>query len=340
MDVGVLCSHGARDRRYAQLRLAKRGASASRSGPALRPSCAPAALNPPNSMQPVLIDRIPAPARRLLGPVLNSAVVLANRMRRRAARAYLMTLYGGEGRRRLLEAGLGRYYRGLFKRQWQWADELPHFFDHRIGSFEFAVGKQHGFAYYRGYFAAELLRGGDVVLDIGCGDGFFARRFFAPRAAAIDSIDIEERAIAHANAHNGAPNIRFLLCDAVHQPFPRDSYDLIVWDGALGHFAPDTTSRMLDKIRAALAPGGAFVGSESLGHEGHDHLQFFASLDDLGALLGAHFPFVELRFVEYEIGAGAMRTEAFWRCAIEPERLTNAHWRRHADLAPPTPPVT
>ena len=210
----------------------------------------------------------------------------------------------------------------------------PPFFDHRIGGFAFATGSQHAFSYYRGYFAAELVQHGDVVLDIGCGDGFFARRFLAPRAQAVDSIDIEKSAIEHAAAHNVAPNIRFLLRDAVNQPFPRERYDLIVWDGALGHFAADTTTRMLDKIRASLAPGGAFVGSESLGQEGHDHLQFFASLDALGELLAAHFPHVEVREIGYEIGGGTLRREAYWRCAEELERLDAARWQRYPAKAP------
>jgi SAM-dependent methyltransferase len=278
-------------------------------------------------MARVLVDRVPAPARRVLGPVVNPALAFANRVRRKAARGYLIARYGGERRRRLLEGGLERHYRGLFKRQWQWADEPPHFFDHRIGSFAFATGEEHAFSYYRGYLAAELLKPGDVVLDIGCGDGFFARRFFSPRAQAVDSIDIEPSAIAHATAHNAASNIRFQLRDAVSQPFPREHYDLVVWDGALGHFAPATTDMMLDKIRAALAPGGAFVGSESLGHEGHDHLQFFASLDELGELLRARFPHVEVREIGYEIRGGVLRREAFWRCAVEPGRLADAAWR-------------
>lgn len=251
-------------------------------------------------------------------------------MRVLATRAALRVAGGGDRRERLLLRLLELRYRTLFLRQWRWADEPPHFFDHRIGSFNFAIGKEHGFSYVRGYFASELVRDGDRVLDVGCGDGFFARRFFAARGASVDAIDIEPSSIEHAARHNAAPGIRYRLQDAVSEPFPSDAYDLVVWDGALGHFAPDTTDHMLTKIREALAGGGAFVGSESLGFEGDDHLQFFETLDELGETLGRHFPHVLVRELEYRLPGGALRREAFWRCAIDPDRLERAEWRSYA----------
>lgn len=69
---------------------------------------------------------------------------------------------------------LRAHYASVYRRQWSRADQMPHFFDHRIGSFGLFAGDNTPFAYYRGYYAAEVLRDGDVLLDIGCGDGFFA----------------------------------------------------------------------------------------------------------------------------------------------------------------------
>ena len=282
-----------------------------------------------------MIERIPTPVRRVLGPFANPALRAAQSLRRRLARAWLLVVWGGERRRRALEWLLRRHYRALFLRQWRWADEEPHFFDHRIDSFEFAIGDHHGFTHYRGYFAAELVREGDRVLDIGCGDGFFTRRFLAPVAARVDGVDIEPSAIEHAKAHNAASNVGYFTSDAVADDFPAAEYDLIVWDGALGHFPPDTTQRMLAKIRAALSDGGAFVGSESLGRvEGQgDHLQFFDGVEDLDALFSEHFPHVEVRALRYRLPGGAVRTEAFWRCAGSPARLDEARWRSHAPAA-------
>jgi SAM-dependent methyltransferase len=166
-------------------------------------------------------------------------------------------------------------------------------------------------------------------LDIGCGDGYFDRRFFGPRCAAVDAIDIETSAIDHARSHNAHPNVEYSVRDAVELPFPRDSYDVVVWDGALGHFPPETTQRMLAKIRKALRPGGVFVGSESLGAEGHDHLQFFATVDDLGSLFREHFAHVQVRSQRYRLRNGVMREEAYWRCSGDSDRLDQAVWRSY-----------
>lgn len=43
----------------------------------------------------------------------------------------------------------------------------------------------------------------------------------------------------------------------------------------MGNFEVHTTHVMLAKIEVSLVEDGMFAGSESLGFEGHDHLQFF-----------------------------------------------------------------
>jgi SAM-dependent methyltransferase len=242
------------------------------------------------------------------------------------ARALEPLLWGGRRRERALIWLLGRHYASLMRRQWVFAPEPPHFFDHRLDAFALVGGGAAPSPFYRAYFAAELLREADVVLDIGCGGGYFTSRFFAPRCAQVDGIDIEADAIEHAEAVNPAPNVTFLRADAVEAPFPRGSYDVVVWDGAIGHFPPDTTARVLEKVRDVLAPEGAFVGSESLGQEGHDHLQFFATTEDLAAVLRPHFTHVAVRELSYSLPDGSLRREVFWRCAQDPVRLRAADW--------------
>jgi SAM-dependent methyltransferase len=234
--------------------------------------------------------------------------------------------FGGDRRERVLTAALSAHYRSLFRRQWQWAPEAPHFYDHRIDLQALAAGGAAPFSWFRAFFATQLMRPGDRVLDIGCGDGFFSARFFAPRAGRVDALDIEPSAIEHARRYNASTNVSYHLLDAVEQPFPAEVYDVVVWDGAIGHFAPETTGRVLGKVSGALAPGGVFVGSESLGEEGHDHLQFFPDLDALRAVLSPHFPHVRLSEIEYQIPSGLMRREAYWRAAADPVRIDAAGW--------------
>lgn len=238
-------------------------------------------------------------------------------------------VWGGSLREKLLLWWLGGHYASKFRRQWRHSIEKPHFSDHRIGMFEFAFTERQSIAnkYLRGFLCLQMLRDGDALLDIGCGDGFFTRRFFAEKCSHIDAVDIEAIAVKTASAINSAPNIRYHLLDAVSQPFPRNSYSVIVWDGALGHFPAETIEAMLSKISDAVGSEGIFVGSEFLGLEGHDHMQFFHSLEALGELFSRHFKFVKLKESSYMIGNGAfLRREAYWRCSNSRERIDADNW--------------
>lgn len=270
--------------------------------------------------------RVPRPAlrratlRRRLGP---------------PARAVERVIGGGRLRERLLLTALRAHYRSRFRREWLWTDDPPHSFAHRIGAFDLAFGSARTgpYPWFRAFFVAEVLREGDTLLDIGCGDGFFTARFFGPRCRDVDGIDVDSSAIETARRENDAPNVAYRVADAVALPFPRERYDVVVWDGALGHFAPDATHAMLVKIERSLAEDGIFCGSESLGLEGIDHQQFFPDLDSLGALLATRFPHVWLRELEYTTGSHTRR-EAFWRACTTPTRHEAAGWRRAGATTP------
>lgn len=250
-------------------------------------------------------------------------------VRRRAARCAEALVWGGPARERILLALLSGHYRSRMRRDWKLADELPHFVDHRPGTFRLMLGDGGvgPYPYSRAFYAAEVVRDGDRLLDIGCGDGFFARRFFSPRCASIDAVDVDSQAIERARRFNRTANVRYYQRDAVTQPFPNREYDVVVWDGALGHFSAAAAQRVLAKIRAALAPDGIFVGSETLGREGHDHEQYFATPADLAAVLQPLFRHVAVRTATYRIDGGHLRVEAYWRCAQRRERLDAATWR-------------
>ncbi len=247
-------------------------------------------------------------------------------------------LWGGARRESLLLKLLNRYYVSQYRRQWELSSEEPHFFSQRIGFFQFAFGSQKlgPYSFYRGFFGSEIVKPEDRLLDIGCGDGFFTKRFLSEHCAHIDAVDIEPSAIEAAQKYNSAAHITYHLLDAVNEPFPAEQYDVIVWDGALGHFAQQTTNNVLKKIQSALRPNGVFVGSESLGLEGSDHLQFFESLDDLHRLFKPFFRYIELRSVTYKTGIGEaafVRREGYWRCANEPERLESCRWQSYSPEA-------
>ncbi len=237
---------------------------------------------------------------------------------------------GNEKESELIGA-LQQYFAQKLQLQETSGEMPPHFTDHRFNFFHFAfTDKCSGpYGFYRGFFSSEVIRKGDRVLDIGCGDGFFTRRFFAEKSGHIDAIDVEPAAIETATSQNSAPNITYHLLNAVSEDFPGSEYDVIIWDGAVGHFPPKTVDSLMRKIRSKLSKGGIFVGSEALGYEGIDHHQYFESLDALCAILKPHFPHIQLRSVEYRVGAESSftRKEAYWRCALDPARLEDCSWR-------------
>ena len=224
-----------------------------------------------------------------------------------------------------------RIYRSKFRLDWEFSKEPPHFYNHRMGMSQLALSQKiYGpYAYYRGFFASQVVEDGDKLLDIGCGDGFFTKRFFSVKCSHIDGVDIEPSAIQFALKENNAENIKYHLLDAVAEDFPEREYNVIVWDGAIGHFSPDTLEIMLRKISSALSTDGVFAGSESLGDEGSDHLTRFESLDDFGKLFLRYFTFVELSATSYKINDQFTRHEAFWRCTNQPDRLQKMNWNKY-----------
>lgn len=238
-------------------------------------------------------------------------------------------IWGGSVRRSLTKRLLSAQYQSKFRHDWLWAKEPPHFSDNEKYETILENPRNAAYLFYRGLLTAEILRVGDRLLDIGCGDGFYNYRFYSHKCKSIDAIDIDTSAITYAQAHNHASNINYVLQDAVNQPFPSKKYDVIAWDGAIGHFPPETTDAMLDKIVSALEYDGVFTGSESLGHEeGHDHLHFFETIYDFGSMLKKYFKYVAIRETSYPISSqlGFVRREAYWRCSNSIEFKERLGW--------------
>jgi SAM-dependent methyltransferase len=250
----------------------------------------------------------------------------------RASRSFIEELiYFGGLSEYVAVKWLLRIYRSKFRLDWELSKFPPHFYNHRMGMTQFAFGETTfgPYSYFRGFFASQVIQEGDRLLDIGCGDGFFTKRFFSANCSYVDGVDIEPSAIQCAERENGAGNIKYHLLDAVNQDFPEREYNVIVWDGAIGHFPPDTLEIILQKIAKTLSADGIFVGSESLGDEGSDHLTRFYSLDDFGKLFSKYFKFVEVSSQEYKLSGGFMRHEAYWRCANHADRLQRLTWNKY-----------
>jgi SAM-dependent methyltransferase len=243
-------------------------------------------------------------------------------------------VFGGEIRRAVLKKAWLAHMRSSIRRDLFWTrpDEILHFSTHTETANLFVndartVNVQN---FNRAFLTSQMILPGDAVYEIGCGEGFFTKRFYSYKARYVDAIDIEPEAIRRARRRNADAKITYVRGDAVAADPPRAPYDVIVWDGAIGHFPPDATERLLGKIAGLLTSDGVFCGSESLGECGGDHLQYWATLDELGGLLRRHFRHVEMLEDQYSIGDRKQdfRREAYWRCSNAERRLTDAHWRR------------
>lgn len=91
---------------------------------------------------------------------------------------------------------------------------------HWIGATEYALAERE--------LAATR---GETLLDVGCGTGWFTRRF-AAAGLAVTGLDTNAAWLAFARAHSG-PGIRWMAGDAQRLPFADASFDYAVSIAAL-----------------------------------------------------------------------------------------------------------
>jgi ubiquinone/menaquinone biosynthesis C-methylase UbiE len=78
------------------------------------------------------------------------------------------------------------------------------------------------------------------ALDVGCGDGMFARRL-AGRVGAVTGVDASKGMIDRAEAESvGVPNVRFIHGDFLQLPLAERGYDHVSSLAAVHHTADGT----------------------------------------------------------------------------------------------------
>jgi len=92
-------------------------------------------------------------------------------------------------------------------------------------------------------------KSGESLLDVGCGTGYFTRRFASEAGLRVTGLDPDREAIAYARAHGG-PGESYLAGDARDLPFPDASFDFTLSVTALC-FIQDQRRALAESIRVA-----------------------------------------------------------------------------------------
>jgi SAM-dependent methyltransferase len=113
--------------------------------------------------------------------------------------------------------------------------------------------------------AGALLPEHQRVLDVGCGNGRFARFLEKRLGKTFDYCGVDESPLGLAEARNRLParaNLAFVEADFHEAPFSEGEFDLIVLFGVL-HHVPGRENRLglLTRLSARLAPGGLLAFS-------------------------------------------------------------------------------
>lgn len=132
-------------------------------------------------------------------------------------------------------------------------------FDHEIDVYWQWVARQRSMFLERGVLNTLAIRPGAEVLEICCGDGFNAHRFYAERGAHVLAVDHSREALAHARRFHSRANIEYHSCDIL-QSIPEGPFDNVIWDSAMHHFTLSEVAVILASAHRSLAPGGVLSG--------------------------------------------------------------------------------
>jgi SAM-dependent methyltransferase len=192
---------------------------------------------------------------------------------------------------RIASAWAANAHRRLMAVQWRLPPEPKHF-DHHIDLFYQWLATRNPLWLERGVFTGLALKGGDV-LDIACGDGFYARNFYSVRSRRVVACDYDPKAIKAAKRKNRAPNVEYLLAD-IRLDLPKGSFENIVLDAALAHFTPNEIDSMMENMKSRLSADGIVSGytivkgpseSKQLSHHEYE----FRNKEDLLRFITPHF---------------------------------------------------
>ena len=187
---------------------------------------------------------------------------------------------------------IGKLIASTYKFTWPYIGTS--WFDHR---FDYLRGPENIFWLERVIYTNNLIHQGDLILDIGCGDGIYSGKFYSSIAKFVDAIDLDLKAINHAKKTYPQKNVKFSKKNIVNWT-PTKKYNGISMFAVIEHLTKKDGQKVLSKIGKSLAKGGVFFGSTSVfedrGFHNFEHENEFASVVILKKFLSQKFKSVKI----------------------------------------------
>jgi len=159
----------------------------------------------------------------------------------------------------LSRAWVSSAHKRLLIVQWHLFENSEHF-DHHIDLYYQWLTSKNPLWLERDIFGGLTFKGGKV-LELACGDGFNATKFYSHRSKSDIACDFDPKAIADANNKNMIDNVKFLKADIrSHMPGEKGEFENIVWDAAIEHFTESEIDKILNDIKARLTTTGVLSG--------------------------------------------------------------------------------
>ena len=185
-----------------------------------------------------------------------------------------------------------------------------------------------------------FLKEEDVLLDVGCGNGFTTSKY-AEKCSKTIGIDYSAHMIESARKAYKNKNLSFEKKDILALTYEKSSFSTVVSTRCLINLTSwDEQKRAIENIHAVINPGGRFIFIEGI-QQGRDNLDQLRNSVGLGAMPSVWhnldfdedklFPFLEDLFVikqDIRFGIYDVLTRVNYPACIspdEPDYRTNYH---------------
>jgi 2-polyprenyl-3-methyl-5-hydroxy-6-metoxy-1,4-benzoquinol methylase len=169
----------------------------------------------------------------------------------------------------------------------------------------------------------ELIESGKVkpckCLDIGCGEGFYSI-YLASKGFDVTAIDLSENAIKYAkqNARDAGVDVKFIAMDVTDLNKICEKFDFVLEWALLHLIMPEEREAYVGMVCNLLNENGKYFSvcfnerdGKFGGGKGLRMIPkkakaivgakiYFASIEELGGLFGAHFNIIESKIIEKE----------------------------------------